>query len=57
MNEFLIGVQGEAVVFMLPVPQQLTRQQAITLSAWLAVLADPGLTQFQAKINEITGGV
>ena len=42
MNEFLIGMQGETVVFMRPVPQQLTRQQAITLAAWLTVIADPG---------------
>lgn len=56
-NDFFIGVQGETIVFLLPVPQQLTRQQAINLSVWLAVLADPEQTQTQAAINELLGGV
>lgn len=53
MNEFLIGMQGETVVFIRPVPQQLTRQQAITLAAWLTVIADPSGQLVKSQIEDI----
>lgn len=55
MNEFLIGAQGETVVFMRPIPQRLTRQQAVTLAAWLTVIADPTGQAIKAKVAEISG--
>jgi hypothetical protein len=54
MNEFLIGAQGEHLVFMRPVPQRITKDQAITLAAWLVLMADPGQSAFNAKIEHIT---
>jgi hypothetical protein len=54
MNEFLIGMQGETVVAMRPLPQQMTRQQAVSLAAWLTVIADPSGEHIAAKIEEIT---
>lgn len=41
MNEFFVGVQGDDVVFLKPIPQQITREQAVRLAAWLQILADP----------------
>jgi hypothetical protein len=53
MNEFLIGMQGETVVIIRPVPQRLTLQQAVTLASWLTVIADPTGQLVKAKIEEI----
>ena len=56
MNEFLIGAQGENIVFLRPVPQRLTRAQAVSLAAWLIAIADPSGAATSAKTAEITGG-
>lgn len=53
MNEFLIGAQGENIVFLRPVPQRITREQAVTLAAWLVAMADPGRERFDAKLAEV----
>ena len=55
MNEFLIGIAPASgvVTFMLPLPQQLTREQAIALAAWLVVIADPMREKFDDLVEEI----
>ena len=53
MNEFFVGMQGETVVIMRRIPQHLTRQQAISLAAWLTVIADPSGKQVSIKVQEI----
>lgn len=53
MNEFMIGVQWDSVVFMRPVPQRLTIQQAVSLAAWLTVIADPAGELVKAKVEEL----
>ena len=47
-------MQGANLVFMRPVPRQLSREQAIALAAWLVALADPDESKFAAKLKEIT---
>lgn len=39
-NDFFVGVQGNRVVIMRPVPNLLTKEQALRLAAWLVALAD-----------------
>jgi hypothetical protein len=46
VNEFLIGIQGQAVVILRRIPQCLTKRQALEIAAWLAVLADPTGEEF-----------
>ena len=53
MNEFLIGMQGQTVVFMRPVPQHLTLQQAVSLAAWLTVIVDPTGELVKKKIEDV----
>jgi hypothetical protein len=40
VNEFLVGVLGDDIVTMRPVPQRLTKEQALQLAAMLVALAD-----------------
>lgn len=40
LNRFGVGVHGENVVFLKPVPLQITREQALNLAAYLVALAD-----------------
>lgn len=40
MNEFFVGVHGDSIVLMWPVPQRITKAQAINLAVWLVALAD-----------------
>jgi hypothetical protein len=38
-NKFMVGVQGETIVFMRPVPQRLSKEDALVLGAWIVALA------------------
>ena len=61
MNDFLVGVQGgETIVILRPVPQQITKAQALNLAAWLVVLADDRAGdsggKFDAAMQAVLGG-
>jgi len=40
MNEFLVGMQGDGVVIMKPIPFRLTKEQALNLAVYLVCMAD-----------------
>ena len=40
MNKFFVGIQGDTIVLLKPVPQKLTKEEALNLAAWLVALAD-----------------
>ena len=40
VNTFGVGRRGEKVTIMMPVPEELTKGEALNLAAWLAALAD-----------------
>jgi hypothetical protein len=63
-NEFAVAARGERILVMclakrLPMvdlgPLELSRAQALVLSAWLAVLADPGGREFERVRRDIEG--
>lgn len=37
-NKFLVAAQGDAMVFLRPVPQRLTHQDALLLAAYLVAM-------------------
>lgn len=39
MNEHMVGVQGDFIVFLNP-PAKITKERAIVLAAWILTLAD-----------------
>jgi hypothetical protein len=48
-NQFFVGVNGDVLVILRPVPSHprgLTREQALNLAAWLSLLADPDGKEF-----------
>lgn len=53
-NKFVVCVSGEQIAFCgSAVPRWLSREDAINLAAWLAVLADPGREKFNAMVTAI----
>lgn len=52
-NEFMIGASADTIVLHAPIPHVLSRDQAIRLAAWLAVLADPQGEQFNRTLQAI----
>lgn len=40
-NKFLVASQGDNLVFMRPLPQKLSYDDALLLAAWLKVMAEP----------------
>jgi hypothetical protein len=39
-NQHLIARQGDSLVVLLPIEGRLTKQEALTIAAWLVVQAD-----------------
>ena len=56
-NQFLVAVQGDNIVLLRPVPQCLTKDDALNLAAWLVVLAEGYKDDKFSKIyNKIIDG-
>lgn len=53
-NRFFVGLQGENVMIMRPVPQRLTKAEALNLAAWLVALADEtGGEEFDGLLKQV----
>lgn len=52
-NQFAVGALGKLFVINMPVPRPMTREQALNLAAWLAVLVDPDGKEFERLVKEI----
>lgn len=57
INRFMIGMQGDMIVFLLPVPQKLSGEDAINLAAWLLAMSplDEPREAFEKAVSAITG--
>jgi len=51
-NKFLVGVNGDSILFMRPVPPRLTYDDALLLAAYLVALADRD-DKFQAVLEAV----
>lgn len=52
MNKFFVGIAGEIVTIMKPIPPKLSKEDAINLAAWLVAVADDD-DKFPAILDEI----
>jgi hypothetical protein len=51
--KFMVGVRGKYVVFLKPVPLELSREDAIELAAWIIALTDPTGERTMASVTKI----
>lgn len=49
---FMVGARGDKIAIM-ALGREVTREQALNLAAWLAVLADPGGDEFQKYLTAV----
>lgn len=42
-NKFLVGARGDGMLVIQYCPRELSREDALNLSAWLAALSDPNV--------------
>lgn len=47
-NKFMVGVQGDNIVFLMPVPQRMSKKDALVFAAWVGTLADDDGMSFEA---------
>jgi len=53
-NKFLVGSQGEQIVIRLPMRSaRMSKEDALTLAAWLVAMAETEQGQFQAVLAEV----
>ena len=56
-NKFFVGVGGTDIVFMRPIPQKISKSDAIELAAWIVCLADDKMGekggQFQTALKDV----
>ncbi len=53
-NKFMVGVQGERIVIMLPPTGPISKRDALMFAAWIVTLADDNadFTNFLAQVQE-----
>jgi len=51
-NKFFVGMQGDDIVFVKPVPQRLAPEDALNLAAWIVALANVDGT-FKTLLDEV----
>jgi hypothetical protein len=42
-NKFLVGVQGDCIVFLRPVPRSIPKEDALLLAAYIVALVGDGI--------------
>lgn len=52
-NKFAVGLQGENVMVMFPVPQRLSKKDALNLAAWIVVLAADDDEEWEAMLEMV----
>lgn len=56
-NKFFVGVGGNDIIFMRPIPQKISKSDAIELAAWIVCLADDNMGkeggQFKTALNDV----
>lgn len=45
-NKFFVGVVGDDLNVILPIVGRISRDEALSLAAWIVALADPGGERF-----------
>jgi hypothetical protein len=52
-NDFMVGVQGGRTTILSPPRVPMTKREALSLAAWLAMCADPGLDDFAIMLRKV----
>lgn len=47
-NLFFVGSNGDTLVFTLPVPRQISKEDALNLAAWIVAIVNPTREEFDA---------
>jgi hypothetical protein len=59
INKFFVGVQGDSVGFLMPIPTRMSKEDAVEFAAWIIALADPlaedADSLFHKKLTEVMG--
>lgn len=53
VNDFLVGVQGDSIVIMIPPARPMPKAKALRLAAWLVALADTGEERFPGVLQAV----
>lgn len=54
LNKFMVAGQGDKVVIMnFPPRRRLSREEALSLAAWIVALADPSGKDFQVYLDAV----
>ncbi len=57
MNKFFVGVQGDNVVFLRPIPQKISKADALLLAAWIVALADDSPSEADEEFKAVLDAV
>lgn len=52
-NKFMVGVQGDNIVIMLPPRGRISKRDALVFAAWIATLADDDGLNFDAALAAV----
>lgn len=52
-NKFMVGVQGNSIVIMMPPPGRISKRDALVFAAWIATLADDDGLSFDAALKAV----
>lgn len=52
-NKFMVGVQGNNIVIMMPPPGRISKRDALVFAAWIATLADDDGLGFDAALEAV----
>ena len=52
-NKFVVGVQGNSIVIMMPPPGRISKREALEFAAWIATLADDDGLRFDAALKAV----
>lgn len=53
-NKFFVGNRAGNFVFLIPIPREITEENAINLAAWIVAML-PDREKFDAAVREIEG--
>lgn len=52
-NRHGVGLRANKIGMLAPPRQEMSKQDALTLAAWLVLLADPGGEQFERTLTAV----
>lgn len=52
-NKFMVGVQEDSIVIMMPPPGRISKRDALVFAAWIATLADDDGLSFDVALAAV----